>query len=166
MSLELDNHDREILRLLQADASISNIDLSRKIRLSPSACLSRTKRLMELGVIRQRVAVIDEKRVGLGITALTFVNLSPHNRAIANEFIARVRELPQILECYNITGQWDYMLKIVAKDIVSYRDFIMDSLLQFPGVSKIDTNLVLGTDKLSYRLPIESVQASDLRGDN
>jgi Lrp/AsnC family leucine-responsive transcriptional regulator len=155
MSLELDRSDKEILDILQKDATVSNIDLSRTIGLSPSACLGRTKRLKELGVIIQRVTILDETKVGLGIVAFTFVNLSPHNRVTANEFIAKVKETSQIMECYNITGSWDYLLKIVSKDIASYRNFIMDSLLEFPGVNKIDTNLVLGTDKLSYYLPIE-----------
>jgi Lrp/AsnC family transcriptional regulator len=153
--LDLDRYDKEILDIIQRDAAISNIDLSKTIGLSASACLSRTKRLKELGVIIQRVTILDETKVGLGMVAFTFVNLSPHNRATANDFIARVKETPQILECYNITGNWDYLLKIVSKDIASYRNFIMDSLLEFPGVNKIDTNLVMGTDKLSYYLPIE-----------
>ena len=155
MSLDLDRYDKEILDILQKDAAISNVDLSKKIGLSTSASLSRTKRLKELGVIIQRVTILDETKVGLGMVAFTFVNLSPHNRATANEFIARVKETSQILECYNITGNWDYLLKIVSKDIASYRNFIMDLLMEFPGVNKIDTNLVLGTDKLSYYLPIE-----------
>lgn len=155
MPSDFDNCDREILDLLQKDPSISNIELSKKIGLSPSASLSRTKRLRELGVIKQYAAIIDEKRVGLEIVAFTFVNLSPHNRKTANAFISKVEETPQILECYNITGNWDYLLKIVAHDIASYRNFIMDSLLEFPGVNKIDTNLVLGTDKRSFYLPVD-----------
>jgi len=154
MFIDLDNYDKEILDILQKDSSISNIELSKKIGLSASACLSRTKRLKELGIIKQYATIIDEKRVGLGIITFTFVNLSPHNRKTANTFISKVKETPQILECYNITGSWDYLLKIVSHDIASYRNFIMDSLLEFPGVNKIDTNLVLGTDKQSYSLPI------------
>ena len=157
MFIDLDNYDKEILDILQKDSSISNIELSKKIGLSASACLSRTKRLKELGIIKQYATIIDEKRVGLGIITFTFVNLSPHNRKTANTFISKVKETPQILECYNITGSWDYLLKIVSHDIASYRNFIMDSLLEFPGVHKIDTNLVLGTDKQSYYLPIDQI---------
>lgn len=155
MPLDFDNCDREILDILQTDPSISNIELSKKIGLSPSACLSRTKRLEEVGVIKQYATIIDEKKVGLEIIAFTFVNLSPHNRKTASAFLLKVKETPQILECYNITGSWDYLLKVVSRDIASYRNFIMDSLLEFPGVNKIDTNLVLGTDKQSFYLPID-----------
>ncbi|WP_206808472.1 Lrp/AsnC family transcriptional regulator [Paradesulfitobacterium ferrireducens] len=157
MSLAFDSCDKEIIDILQSDSSISNIELSKKIGLSPSACLSRTKRLKELGVIKQFATIIDEKKVGLEIVTFTFVNLSPHNRNTANAFLLKVKETPEILECYNITGSWDYLLKIVSHDIASYRNFVMDSLLQFPGVNKIDTNIVLGTDKQSFRLPIDQV---------
>ncbi len=155
MSLEFDNYDKEIIDILQSNASISNIDLSKKIGLSPSACLGRTKRLEDLSVIKQYAAVIDAKTIGLEIVAFTFVNLSPHNRKTGNAFLAKVRETPQILECYNITGNWDYLLKIVSHDIASYRDFVIDSLLAFPGINKIESTIVLSTDKQSFHLPVD-----------
>ncbi len=155
MSLDFDSFDKEIIDILQSDSSISNIDLSKKIGLSPSACLGRIKRLKELGVIKQYATIIDGKKVGLEIVTFTFVNLSPHNRNTVNAFLSKVKETPQILECYNITGSWDYLLKIVSHDITSYRDFIIDSLLEFPGINKIDTNIVLSTDKQSFHLPID-----------
>lgn len=157
MTLDFDSYDKEIIDILQSDASISNIELSKKIGLSPSACLSRTKRLKELGIIKQYATIIDEKKVGLEIVAFTFVNLSPHNRNTANAFLTKVKGTPQILECYNITGNWDYLLKIVSHDIATYRDFLIDSLLEFPGVNKVETNIVLGTDKQSFYLPIDRV---------
>jgi Lrp/AsnC family transcriptional regulator len=155
MSLDFDSFDKGIITILQNNASISNIELSKKIGLSPSACLSRTKRLEELGVIKQYAAIIDNNKVGLEIVAFTFVNLSPHNRSASNAFQSKVKETPQILECYNITGTWDYLLKIVSRDIASYRDFAIDSLLEFPGINKIETNIVLSTDKQSFSLPID-----------
>ena len=157
MTLDFDSYDKEIIDILQSDSSISNIELSKKIGLSPSACLSRTKHLKELGIIKQYATIIDEKKVGLEIVAFTFVNLSPHNRNNANAFITKVKETPQILECHNITGSWDYLLKIVSHDIATYRDFLIDSLLEFPGVNKVETNIVLGTDKQSFFLPISQI---------
>ncbi len=155
MSLEFDSVDKEIINILQGNSAISNLDLSKKIGLSPSACLSRTKRLEELGVIKQYATIVDSKKVGLEIMAFTFVNLSPHNRKTGNAFLAKVKETPQILECYNITGNWDYLLKIVAHDIASYRDFVIDSLLAFPGINKIESTIVLSTNKQSFQLPVE-----------
>ncbi len=157
MVLDFDNYDKEIINILQSDSSISNIELSKKIGLSPSACLGRTKSLVELGIIKQYVAIIDEKKVGLEIVAFTFVNLSPHNRNTANAFLSKVKETPQILECYNITGNWDYLLKIVSHNIEAYRDFVIDSLLEFPGINKVETNIVLSTDKQSFYLPVGQV---------
>jgi Lrp/AsnC family leucine-responsive transcriptional regulator len=157
MPLDLDNYDKEIIDILQSNASISNIDLSKKIGLSPSACLGRTKRLEDLGVIKQYAAVIDAKTIGLEIVAFTFVNLSPHNRKTGNAFLAKVRGTPQILECYNITGNWDYLLKIVSHDIASYRDFVIDSLLAFPGINKIESAIVMSTDKQSFHLPVDHI---------
>lgn len=157
MVLDFDNYDKEIINILQSDSSISNIELSKKIGLSSSACLGRTKHLKELGIIKQYAAIIDEKKVGLEIVAFTFVNLSPHNRNTANSFLSKVKETPQILECYNITGNWDYLLKIVSHNIATYRDFVIDSLLEFPGINKVETNIVLRTDKQSFYLPIGQV---------
>ena len=155
MVADFDSYDKKIIDILQRDSSISNIELSKIIGLSPSACLNRTKRLKEEGIIKHFATIIDEKKVGLEIVVFTFVNLSPHNRNIANAFLETVRETPQILECYNITGNWDYLLKIVSHDIATYRDFLIDSLLEFPGVSKVETNIILSTNKQNFYLPID-----------
>ena len=157
MTFNFDSYDKEIIDIIQNDSSISNIELSKKIGLSASACLGRTKRFKELGIIKQYAVIIDEKKVGLEIVAFTYVNLSPHNRNTANAFLLKVKETPRILECYNITGNWDYLLKIISHDIVSYRDFVIDSLLEFPGINKIETNIVLSTDKQSFYLPIDQL---------
>ncbi|MCX8129552.1 MAG: Lrp/AsnC family transcriptional regulator [Clostridia bacterium] len=157
MPMEFDSCDKDIIKILQSDPLITNIDLSKKIGLSPSACLSRTKRLRELGVIKQYAVILDEKRVGLEVMAFTYVNLSPHNRNTSNAFLKKVKETPQILECYNITGSWDYLLKIISPDIASCRDFLIDTLLTFPGVNKIETSMVLSTDKQSFDLPMDHI---------
>jgi Lrp/AsnC family transcriptional regulator, leucine-responsive regulatory protein len=155
MSLDLDNYDKEILRCLQSDSSISNVELAARIGLSTSACLGRTKRLKEIGVIRQYAAIVDEKTVGIEVIAFTFVNLVPHNRLTDDAFIRKVKEHRQIMECHNTTGEWDYLLKIVSPDIKTYRDFIIDTLMEFPGVNKVETTIVLKTDKQSFDLPID-----------
>ena len=155
MVIELDSFDKEILDILQCDPQISNVELSKKISLSPSACLSRTKRLKELEVIKQYATILDGKKVGWEVVAFTFVNLSPHNRDTSNAFLEKVRETREIQECYNITGSWDYLIKIVSKDMASCRDFLIDSLLSFPGVNRIETSIVLSTDKQSFYLPLE-----------
>jgi Lrp/AsnC family transcriptional regulator len=161
MTLIFDELDKQIIDIIQGDPVISNKDLAEKVGLSPSACLSRTKRLKELGVIRQFAAIIDEKMLGYEVIAFTFITLSPHNRDITNAFLAKVEQTPQILECYNITGSWDYLIKIISHNLIDCRDFLIDTLLSFPGVSKIETSMVLSTDKQSFCLPFESVKAEE-----
>jgi Lrp/AsnC family transcriptional regulator len=162
MSLVFDEVDKQIIDLLQADPVISNKDLAEKVGLSPSACLSRTKRLKEVGVIKKFAAIIDEKMLGYEVIAFTFVNLSPHNRDITNAFLSKIDQTPQILECYNISGSWDYLIKIVAHNLADCRDFLIDTLLAFPGVNKIETSMVLSTDKQSFCLPLESSKIEEV----
>lgn len=155
MEINLDAQDKAILHALQEDASISNLDLSKKIGLSPSACLTRTKNLKELGVIKQYTAFVDEKKIGIELIAFTMVNLSPLNREIANNFLATINEIPNVLECYTVTGNRDFLLKVVAKDIASFRDFIIDTIMAIPGVDKVETNIVMNTDKCTLTIPLD-----------
>ncbi|QNU65586.1 Lrp/AsnC family transcriptional regulator [Ruminiclostridium herbifermentans] len=161
MSFTFDELDKQLIDLLQADSSISNKDLAEKVGLSPSACLSRTKRLKEMGVIKKFAAIVDEKMIGYEVIAFTFITLSPHNRDITNAFLAKIKETPQILECYNISGSWDYLIKIAAHDLAHCRDFLIDTLLTFPGVNKIETSMVLSTDKRSFSLPFGLDKSQD-----
>lgn len=157
MKITLDNYDREILKVLQEDSSISNLELSKKIGLSASACLSRTKNLKESGVISQFTTIIDEKKVGFDTLAFALVNLSPLNRETIHSFLDYVEQLPQVQECYTLTGNHDYLLKIVAKDMQSYRDFIIDSLMQNQSISKVETSIVMSVEKKTTNIPIEDI---------
>ncbi len=151
---ELDRIDMEIINHLQRDAAISNSELAKNIDLSPSACLGRCKRLKQSGVIKQFTAIIDEQKVGLNVVTYVFVSLSPHNRATTEAFLQSIRHIPNIMECHNISGIHDYLLKIIAPSINDYRNFIIDTLIEVPGVGKVETSVVLSTEKLSYELPI------------
>jgi len=157
MAIMLDNTDKAILRELQEDASISNIDLSKKIGLSPSACLARTKNLVETGVIKKFATIVDEKKLGIETLAFVLVNLTPLNRETIHSFLEDINRLPQVQECYTLTGTHDFLLKIVAKDMESYRDFIIDSLMQNSAVSKVETSLVMGIEKRTVYVPIDEV---------
>lgn len=155
MEITLDNHDKLIIHALQEDSSISNLDLSKLIGLSPSACLARTKNLKELGIIKQFTTFIDEKKIGIELIAFTMVNLAPLNREIANNFLEKINEIPNVLECYTITGGKDYLLKIVAKDMSAFRDFIIDSLMAISGVSRVETSIVMNTEKRTLTIPLD-----------
>ena len=153
--MQLDQYDKAILNALQKDSSISNLELSKLIGLSASACLARTKNLKESGVIKQFTTIIDEKKIGLDMMAFIMVVLSPLKRETADFFLERIHDIPQVLECYTIAGPRDYLLKVAAKDMQSYKDFILDSLMVIPGVSRIEANIVINTDKRTLMLPIE-----------
>ena len=155
MTATLDKHDKAILRELQGDASISNSDLSKKIGLSPSACLARTKNLIETGIIQQFTTIVDEKKLGMETLAFVLVNLSPLNRETIHSFLEDVKKLPQIQECYTLTGSHDYLLKIVAKDMQSYRNFIIDSLMQNSLISRVETSIVMGIEKRTVYVPVD-----------
>ncbi|MDF2614791.1 MAG: transcriptional regulator [Clostridia bacterium] len=155
MTIDLDNNDKEILRELQNDASISNRDLSKKIGLSPSACLARTKNLIETGVIKKFATIVDEKKLGMEVIAFVLINLTPLNRETIHSFLKDINRFPQVQECYTLTGSHDYLLKIVAKDMESYRDFIIDSLMQNSVISSVETSMVMGTEKRTVYVPID-----------
>lgn len=155
MAITLDNNDKAILRELQEDASISNLDLSKKIGLSPSACLARTKNLVETGIIKKFATIVDEKKLGMEVLAFALVNLTPLNRDTIHSFLEEINKLPQVQECYTLTGSHDYLLKIVAKDMASYRDFIIDSLMQNSAVSKVETSMVMGVEKRTIYVPVD-----------
>jgi Lrp/AsnC family transcriptional regulator, leucine-responsive regulatory protein len=155
LAIILDGMDKAILRELQDDASISNLTLSKKIGLSPSACLARTKNLVETGIIKKFATLVDEKKLGMEVLAFALVNLSPLNRETIHIFLEEVKRFPQVQECYTLTGSHDYLLKIVAKDMESYRDFIIDSLMQNTTISRVETSMVMGIEKRSVYVPID-----------
>lgn len=157
MAIILDNTDKAILRELQENGSISNLDLSKKIGLSPSACLARTKNLVESGIIKRFATIVDEKKLGMEVIAFVLVNLSPLNRETIHSFLEDVNKFPQIQECYTLTGSHDYLLKIVAKDMDSYRDFIIDSLMQNTTINSVETSMVMGIEKRTVNVPIDEV---------
>ena len=151
-----DEIDLVILTHLQRDGAVTNAELAKQVGLSPSACLGRTKRLRESGVIKRFVAVLDEQKVGLDVVTYVFVNLEPHDRETTEAFLAGIREIPQVMECHNISGHFDYLLKIVAPAIKDYRDFVIDTLIEVPGVGKVESSVVLSCEKQSYELPLQS----------
>ena len=157
MSDNLDKTDKLILKELQKDSSISNLELSKRVGLSPSACLGRTKSLVKSGIIKRFATIVDEKKLGMEVTAFVLVNLSPLNRKTIHAFLEKVNNFPQILECYTLTGNNDFLLKIVAKDMDYYRDFIIDSLMQDASISKVETSIVMCTEKRKIAIPIEDL---------
>lgn len=155
MGQKLDNYDRKILEILQEDGSISNLELAKRIGLAQSSCLLRTKNLKEKGIIAKTTIIVDEKKMGYEVTAFAKVNLNPLNRETSSNFVKTIKQISQVVECYTITGDGAFLLKIVAKDLQYYRDFVVDSLLAIDAVSNVETNMVVGVDKNTTAIPLE-----------
>jgi Lrp/AsnC family transcriptional regulator, leucine-responsive regulatory protein len=156
--ITLDAVDRRILRALQLDGRITYDVLATQISLSPSATLRRVKRLEESGVIAGYVALVPAERVGLGLTAYINVRLEKHSevhkRNPMDLFRAAVQTWPEVVECAALTGEMDYLLRVVVQDMAHYSRFIMDTLLKHPSVEDCKTSFVLDRVKNTTAVPV------------
>ena len=148
--VELDKTDKKILAELQANGRISNSDLSRKVGLSESPCLSRVRKLEDDGVIAGYSALLDHRKLGLDMVAYVQVNLDQRSEADTNAFVKAVKKAPWIVECVAISGTHDYLLKVAATNIDHFGELTMKKLLRFPGVTDVTSNLVLASIKDNY----------------
>jgi Lrp/AsnC family leucine-responsive transcriptional regulator len=151
---ELDQIDLHILRILQERARITNQELADQVGLSPSPCLRRLRLLEQTRVIQRYVALLDPSALGLGVAVFVEVKLSVKNADAATKFEAAIAEFKEVLECHIVAGDYDYLLRIVAADIPSVRQFIMTDLLAIPGVGETRSSFSLGEVKYSTALPI------------
>jgi len=154
-AIELDTIDRRILRELQRDGRLTNHDLADRIGLSPSPCLRRTKRLEADGVLSRYVAIVDPAMVGLGITAFARVALEKQEATRLEEFERAVARWPEVLECYLMTGDTDYQLRVVAPSLTDYENFLRERLSKAPGVAKIQSSLAFRPIVYRTELPID-----------
>ncbi len=154
MQSSLDATDLRILRLLQHDASLSAAELADKIGLSQSPCWRRVQRLEQRGYIRRRVALLDPQALGLGFVAFVSVSLSEHGRHSLVGFEDAVREFPEVVECYTVTGQMDYLLKVVTRDIKGFEQFIRQRLTQLEGVREMHSQVAVTEIKCTTELPL------------
>jgi len=157
-SVPLDAVDRRILRALQRDGRITYDVLAQDVGLSPSAALRRVKRLEEAGAIAAYVALLSPEHVGLPLTAYLNVRLEKHTerhkRNPMDLFRAAVQAWPEVVECASLTGEMDYLLRVVVEDMAHYSRFIMDTLLKHPSVQDCKTSFVLDRVKNTTALPV------------
>lgn len=152
--MELTEQDRRILAALQAEGRLSNQELSERVGMSASACWRRVRALEEAGVIAGYVALLDAEKAGLGFSAIVHVTLQRHEHGHVANFIARVSDRPEVLECFATTGEADYHLRVVCADKDAYNRFLEEFLFRLPGIAHVRTNLVLKEIKLETRLPV------------
>jgi Lrp/AsnC family leucine-responsive transcriptional regulator len=154
----LDAIDRRILAALQAQGRMTFDELAEQVRLSPSATLRRVRRLEDSGVIRGYAAIVPPERVGLGLTAYLNVRLEKHTESHKRNpmdlFRAAVQAWPEVVECVALTGEMDYLLRVVVEDMAHYSRFVLDTLLKHPSVQDCKTSFVLDRVKASGPTPV------------
>ena len=152
----LDAIDRRILAHLQSNGRASNLELAEAARLSPAQCNRRHRRLEEQGLVRRYEARLDAQRLGLGVTAFVHVTMERGHVREIKPFRSFVESLAQVQECYAVTGDFDYVLKVVARDLKSLSDFLLGTLMQLPGVNAVRSSVCLDEVKCTAALPLEA----------
>ncbi|NOZ72836.1 MAG: Lrp/AsnC family transcriptional regulator [Chloroflexi bacterium] len=150
----LEELDRKILEILQEDGRISNAELARRINLSQPAAHARRRRLEERGLIRQYVALLDREKVGYDMLCFVRVSLEKHQTHTVEQFREAVQQMPEVLACYFVTGDFDYLLKVVVRNREALEHFLIEKLTPTPGVAHVYTSLVLSEVKASTALPL------------
>ncbi|MEK9719609.1 MAG: Lrp/AsnC family transcriptional regulator [Quisquiliibacterium sp.] len=153
--MNLDATDLRILRELQDDASLSNVELSRRVHLSPSPCLARVRALQAAGLIRQYVALLDAKQLGLNLNVFISISLKQQSREALEAFEASVCAHEEVMECYLMTGDADYLLRVAVPDIAALERFILENLTPIPQVEKIRSSFALKQVRYKTALPLQ-----------
>ncbi len=154
-SRPLDDLDRQILGQLQEDSSVSSAELARRVELSAPGLQKRLRRLRETGVIAKQVALLNRESVELDLLCFVHVTLAHHQPDGVSGFRRAVQDMPEVLECHHLTGEFDYLLKIVAANHRELEQFLVHRLTPTPGVDKIRTSIVLNEIKSSTALPLD-----------
>ncbi len=152
--MSLDKIDRQILRVLQQEGRISNAELSERVNLSPTPCLRRVKRLEDSGVIHRYVAELDRSKLGLKVSAYVFVRLQRNSTVNAERFERAIGSLIQVEECSVLSGEYDYLVKVVAEDLEDYERFIKQQLAAIEEVDTINTTIILKQVMSRQPLPV------------
>jgi Lrp/AsnC family leucine-responsive transcriptional regulator len=154
MKLKLDSIDRKILGLLQTNSNITNAQLAQDVGLSPAPTLERVKKLETAGVIKSYHAVIDTASVGLGVSTFVMASLKGHDKENIAKFMKAISGIEEIVECHHVTGQADFILRIVCTDIPSYQQLMLDKVTNIEVVDSLQSMVILSTFKDSKIVPI------------
>ncbi|KTD40514.1 hypothetical protein Lpar_1831 [Legionella parisiensis] len=152
----MDRTDKKILDILQSNCQINNQELADMVALSPSPCLRRVKLLEDNGYIKRMVALLEPEKIGLKLSVIVLVGLNSHQPAVMNQFEEAVRFLPEVIQCYLITGQSaDYVLKVIVPDLNAYQSFLLDKLTRINGVTSVQSSFILRTICETTSLPLD-----------
>lgn len=155
MAIELDKIDLQILKTLQQNGRITNLQLSNEIGLSPAPTLERVRKLENSGYILSYHALVDEEKLGLGIKTFIEVSLDFHKNNTIQTFLEEIQEIKEITECHHVTGQCDFLLKVYVKDIKSYEQLIMQKISRITVVKTFQTMIIMSTNKKEPTVPLE-----------
>jgi Lrp/AsnC family transcriptional regulator, leucine-responsive regulatory protein len=150
----IDEVDVQLLKLLQDDGRITNADLAKSVGLSPPSVLQRVRALERSGFIRGYTALLDPDRLGLKITAFAMVSLSLHQDMPIERFRRSVQEIEEVQECYHVSGEYDFLLKIVVRDMKAYEALIREKISKIRGIRQINSSFVFGIPKQSTSIPL------------
>ena len=151
-TVTLDKKDMAILKLLQENARVTVKEISEKIHLSTTPVHERIKRMEESGVIKQYVTMVDQNKVDLNLMVICYVSLKEHSKTAGVKFIKMVNELQEVIECYSISGEFDFMLKVVCKDMNTYYDFHVNKLSQQENMGNVQSVFVMGVIKETHQI--------------
>lgn len=151
----MDVQDEKILKALQADGRLTNQQLAQDVGMSASACWRRVRALEQAGIITKYCALVDREKSGHSLSAILYVSLDRHDVKNVSAFVASIQSRPEILECLATTGDADYHLRVVTKDMQAYNDFLDNFLLRLSGVRQVRSNVVLKEIKMDVALPFE-----------
>lgn len=151
----LDTTDQQILKELQQNSKLSTKELASLVNLTPTPVFERQKRLEKEGYIKKYVAVLDPEKLGYGIIVLCSVKLKQHTRENGNQFMTVINQMDQVTECYNISGEYDFMMKVYVRDMKDYQDFVMNKLGSIDCIGGLQSIFVIGEAKHSNCIPIK-----------
>lgn len=154
--MELDEIDRRILSVLQRNGRLQNVELAKKVGLSPSPCLRRVKLLEENGIIERYVALLDAAKIGMGLTVFARVWLKGQDNETVNKFTNEIKKLSQVVECHLMAGDCDFLLRVVAADLDDYRRFQLEHLTRIEVVQNVKTEIPMQKIKLLSELPLRN----------
>ena len=152
--MELDSIDIKILNELQSDSSLSNVELAKRVHLSPSPCLMRVKTLKDKGIISRYVALVDPKSLGLGLNVIISISLKEQSKEALTEFERRISEHDEVMECYLMTGDSDYLIRVAIADMGALEKFIIEQLTPISVIEKIRSSFALKQVRYKTALPL------------
>lgn len=150
----LDSTDWKLLEILQEDGKLTTKEIAQNVNLSPTPVYERIKRLEKNGIIKKYVAIVEAEKIGKTLTVFCNITLKEHTKEIGNKFVKDIISLKEVTECYNISGDYDFLLKIIIKDMKHYQSFVINDLGAIQNIGSAHSTFVIGTIKHSYAVPL------------